>query len=125
MIYRAIPNDISLYEKNMQQLSMLENKALHALRLPGDTPKEERLSALQQGITDWNKAEQIIRTSEKLQLPPIIRERDKELLHYCDLRLKVYQWVYLSVNENSGAYLEQIREGTREIKQSLIKLRSK
>ena len=68
-----------------------------------------------EGIYNWNESENLISSLDKLNLPAEIHKRNKKLLAYCDLRIKSYQLIYKSLEENTNIYNEQIRGYTMSI----------
>ena len=109
-VYRRIPDDIVKYESKIKSFAHLESKALEILRMDDSTPKDQMLLKIKnEGIHNWNESENLITNLDKLNLPEEIHKRDKKLLAYCDLRIKTYQLIYKSVDENTNMYNDQIR----------------
>lgn len=120
VVYKNIPNDIGNYEKEMKQFSTMESMALEIYRLPKDTPRDKLLYEIKErGIYYWNEDLRIIGEIEKLNLPDGVNVHTAKLKQYCTFRIKCYELLYKTVDENTDKYQAQIETYNREI-QSII-----
>jgi rhomboid protease GluP len=115
-VYRSIPNDLGSYEKKMKQFSSMESMALEVYSLPKNTPKSKLLYEIKdRGIYYWNEDLKIIEEVEKLQLPEGVHTQADKLKQYCKLRIKSYELLYKTVNEDSNQYQGQIEDYNKQI----------
>jgi rhomboid protease GluP len=101
----SIPNDIGTYDAKIEIFSRNEDSALAVLHLPKGTPDAEYAAALEQrGIPRWQENLKLMDEVAALDLPQPVRDRDKILRHYTELRLKSYELMYRELKENTNAY---------------------
>jgi len=106
---KNIPNDLGKYDTKIKQFTPLEAAALEVFALPKDAPKSQLLYGLKEkGIDNWYKALALVNELEALNLPEIIRDRDKMLKSYCELRIKSYRLLYKAVDENTDKYKDSL-----------------
>lgn len=121
LVYQGTPNDIGMYDARMKKFVALEEEAMEVYHKDGDTPKEELLAAIKDhGIANWKASIQIIQDVEKLNLPDVLRERNKKLLAYCELRVKSYELLYKAIDEDSDLYQKQLQDYNDQI-ETIIK----
>ena len=97
------------YETKMNSFSSMETMALEVYNLPDNTPKDKFLHEIKdRGIYYWIENTKLLHEIEKLNLPEEIHDRNKVLLHYCDLRLKSYNLIYKSVDEETDQYEDSL-----------------
>lgn len=107
--YRMIPNVVGIYEAKMHDFSIKESMALEVLSMPKDTTKEVLLSEFKdRGLYYWNENIKLLNTVDSLKLPDAIKDRDKFLKHYCNLRIESYNLRYKQI------------EGKQPVKQASI-----
>ncbi len=108
-VYRSIPNNIALYDKQMERFSNHEEIALGVYSLPEGTPDEVLLTQLQdKGINYWNMNIQLIDSLNKIDLPEPLIARNHKLKEYCQLRIQSYQYLHKGIKEHTDQYLEQV-----------------
>jgi rhomboid protease GluP len=116
--YRTVPNDAGAYHTIMNAFSAREDRALRALRLPPETPRDTLLLELTtHGIDNWNAALALLQEAETLHLPERYRERNKSLVRYCQLRIAMYGLLVKAINERSDRYDGELDRLAGEIKQ--------
>jgi rhomboid protease GluP len=122
VMYQKTPkSDIAEYNTKIQSFVSMEEMALKVFSLPENTPKEKILSEIKDtGIHYWNENIQLLTDLEKLNLPDAYHERNKKLLHYCDLRIKYYNLIYKAVDEDTDRYQDSIDVYGKEI-EAMIK----
>lgn len=109
-IYHSVPNDIGKYTKLMNQFAALEKDALSIYN--SQTPDSVNINVLEtKGISDWHKSIQIIDKADKLNLPDELHNRNKQIIEYCNLRIKEYSLIHKATSVNSDSlryYAQQI-----------------
>jgi rhomboid protease GluP len=106
-----VSNDIGRYDEIMKSFGTNEQAALNVLSLPENTPKETALAAIKtKGIFKWNENIALVNEADKLDIPVVLHEKDKQFIEYCQLRIKCYELVYKSLEENnSDKYTPEIK----------------
>lgn len=108
-VYFGTSNDMSIYDKRMEEFSSMESMALEIYHFPPDTPREELLKEIEgRGIYYWNENIRLLEELSQLDLPDNILYRNQQLLEYCHLRIKSYQFLYKAVNEETDTYQDSI-----------------
>ena len=116
VVYNSLPNDIGIYNKEMESFASMEELALEIYNLPEETPKEKILSKIKDGgIFYWNENIRIIDGLQSLDLPEIIKIRNAKLREYCELRIKSYEFIYKSIDEDTNAYDMEIEDYNKRI----------
>jgi rhomboid protease GluP len=113
---KRIPNDIVTYDNKMKSFSSMESQALEVYRMPENTPKEKLLSEIKErSLYYWNEDKELVTSLDKLDLPDEIHERNKELIVYCDLRIRFTEFLYKSVEEGTHSYDGQLQHYAKSI----------
>jgi rhomboid protease GluP len=121
-VIKSIPNAESLtaYDKRFERFKVLETMALGIYTLEKDAKKEDVLYEIRnRGIYYWNENISLLDSLEQLNLPPFVRERDKVLKEYCNLRIKAYELMYKAIDENSHQYDADIIKINKQIESTL------
>ncbi|WP_343524113.1 rhomboid family intramembrane serine protease [Pedobacter sp.] len=121
-VIKSIPNTESLteYDTRFKRFRILETMALDVYSLKADTKKEDALYEIRdRGIYYWNENISLLDSLDQLNLPPMVRERDKVLKEYCNLRIKAYELMYKAVDENSHKYDADIAKINKQIESVL------
>ena len=79
----------------------------------------------ERGIYYWNENINLLNDLDKLNLPDAIHERNKELLDYCDLRIKSYNCIYNQVEQNTDIYQDSIQYYDKQIEVIIDRLKGK
>lgn len=122
VVIKSIPNKESLteYDTRFKRFRVLETMALDVYSLKADTKKEDALYEIRdRGIYYWNENISLLDSLEQLNLPPMVRERDKVLKEYCNLRIKAYELMYKAVDENTHKYDADIAKINKQIESVL------
>jgi rhomboid protease GluP len=121
---KKIPDDMGKYYVDMQSFAEMEKKALGLYYLPENSPKQEVLSSIKDtGLVYWYKNIQLLQDINKLNIPDNLHDQNRKLLHYCHLRIKMYELIYKSVNEDSNEYGDQIKQYNLEIEKVIQSLK--
>lgn len=105
LVYKILPNDIGKYEKDIQRFVSMEAKALEVFNLPDDTSEEQYINEFtKHGIYYWNENIKLLDGFKELDLPAHIRTKNSILREYCKLRIKSYEFVCKSIEEDTDAY---------------------
>jgi len=114
-VYDNVPNFVGIYESNMKSFVSMESMALEIYTLRADDPKEEKLSRVKRGLYYWNENIKLLHDLNKLKLPEQFYDRDNKLIEYCNIRIKMYNLIYKSIDENTDKYNEEIKTDAAEI----------
>jgi rhomboid protease GluP len=116
VVYEKIPNDIGTYDTKMKEFSLMESKALEVYKLPPTTPNDKFLSAIKDsGIHYWNESIKLIDSFNELDLPVELKNRNRLLREYCEIRIKSYELLYKSISENTDAYKPEIENYNMQV----------
>ena len=131
-LYKSIPNDLVAYEegsdmeaykKEIERFISMESMALEVFALPENTPKDILLSEIKdRGIYYWIENVKLIDNLDKLDLPESIRERNLRLKDYCQFRIKSFNLIYKSIEEDTDKYEKEINYYNEEIEFILTEL---
>ena len=123
IVFNTVSNDIGKYQESMKEFVVLEEKALAVYRLPENSSNEIILDALNnQGITNWGNCKKIIIAAQNLDLPDDVKERNKSLLMYCDMRIECYQLIDKAIVENTDQYRAMIDSSNAKIERLVSSL---
>lgn len=116
ILYYRIPKDIAIYGEKFKEFTAKEIKALHVYALSKDTPKDTILAEIRTiGIPYWNDNFKLITELEKLNIPDQYHQTNKQLLKYCNLRIKSYNLFYKATEENTEVYNDSLEYYYKEI----------
>jgi len=122
----GLTDDFGIYQKGMASFFSQEAMALEVFKMNANAPKEDILYNIKErGIYYWNENIKLLDDLDKLELPNNIKEKDKKLREYCDLRIKLYQQLYQQVAENDYSNNDEIRARTTEIEKLIEDIKSK
>lgn len=121
-IYKQLPNDFGEYDSKMIEFAALEAKAIKIYSLPEDVSNEQLLAETKKGLYYWNENIKLIKGLEKLNLPEPLHERNRKLLLYCDLRIKIFNLIYRGLVEDTEKYLPQIEAYNKQIESIIEEL---
>jgi rhomboid protease GluP len=120
IVYKILPNDIAVYEKEMKRFVNMETMAMQVFSMPENTSNAALMKELQdRGIYFWNENLRLVESCEKMDLPAKIQRRNKLLKEYCVLRIKSYELLYKSIAENSRAYDEELNNYSVQIENKI------
>jgi rhomboid protease GluP len=119
--YNLTSNDVGIYQQKMEAFVALEEKAVKIYSKLENTPTEELLKEINEiGIPSWKEGEKLINETEKLDIPDALRERNKKLLKYCQVRIESYELLYKTISEDTDKYTAELEEHNRTL-EALIK----
>jgi rhomboid protease GluP len=118
--YQKLPRDIVGYEADMERFSRLEREALlfyETLNYTDSNSQTAQKSSLQHGIGQWHEALKILNRYENAKLPQYLKKRNQKLKEYCLLRLKSFEIIQKSMQDNNPypIELEPIYEEIQQI----------
>lgn len=109
IVFNSISNDIGKYQEKMNEFVLLEEKAVKVYSLPETATNEEILNSLNNdGIKNWKKCIALVSEVQTYDLPDDIKERNKALKIYCDLRIESYQLIEKAIVEDTDQYKTMI-----------------
>lgn len=118
--------DIDRYTKKMNEFASTESMALEVFNMPDQTPKEEMLNEIKnRGIYYWKDNIELIKEVETYNLPSFLHNRNKLLLDYCNLRIKVYELICKRMETETDELLPQIEENNKQIEKIVAQLSEK
>ncbi|WP_348800313.1 rhomboid family intramembrane serine protease [Flavobacterium adhaerens] len=110
------------YQEGMQDFVEMEKLALESYHGDYFESKEHVLYMIKErGIYYWEENINLLKKMERLSLPENLHEQNKNLIKYCELRVKSFGLSYKKINENSTDYDNDIDDLNEEI-QNLITL---
>jgi rhomboid protease GluP len=120
-VYNLSSNDVGIYQKNMEAFVVLEEKAIQIYSKLDNTPTDEVLKEINEvGIPSWEEGMKLINETEKLDIPETLRERNRKLLRYCQVRIDSYEMLYKAISEDTDKYAPELEEYNRQL-EALIK----
>jgi rhomboid protease GluP len=126
MVYKSLPNDFAKYDEKMKEFVSMESMALSVYNLPEGTPNEKLLYELKdRGIYYWNENIKLIDSCQEMDLPEPIRARNAKLREYCELRIKSYELLYKSIDEDTDIYENTINDYNKKIENIIDELAGK
>jgi rhomboid protease GluP len=110
-LYIHTNKDMVLYQKNLDQFTVLEKRALGVYELLQDTTNPHLLASIQDsGINSWNQGLKLMQQSEALTLPKPLKDRIPLFEEYCQARLDSYGFMYRKLahatDADSSSYYE-------------------
>jgi rhomboid protease GluP len=123
IVYKIIPNDIVQYDAKIKEFASMESLAMEVFKLPPSTPKDKLLYGLKdRGIYYWNENIKLLNELDKLNLPSDLHNKNKQLINYCDLRIKCYTLLYKTLDEDTDKYKDSIDVYTKQIELVITEL---
>jgi rhomboid protease GluP len=121
--FKVEPYDFDKYEKEIDRFVSMEAMALDAYMLPDNASDQEIIDELQnRGLYYWNENLKILEGFKKMNLPKPIQDRNIRLEEYCSLRIKSYQIIIKSIEQDSDQYSDKIMEYDRKINEIITEL---
>lgn len=115
----AIPklnNDMAKYQNALETFSKNEMAALRVFELPDTTSKPIMLSYLRDtGTYYWNENAKLLGEFDQLDLPDMAVDQKDKLKQYCQLRLKEFELIAKSIEEETRIYDTEIQETRNKI----------
>ncbi|PJJ79252.1 rhomboid family intramembrane serine protease [Mucilaginibacter auburnensis] len=118
-------SDRVIYFKRMESFYQLEAKAIEVMGEEDNRPTAEQLPALQQGIRYWQEGIILINELDKLNVSSGIHSKNRQLIKYCQLRIKSYQINYYAYQNGTYPDQKQVFEINQEIKTVMDELSSR
>lgn len=123
-VYAPLSYEFEKYEKGLDRFFSMESMALGFYNLPAETHDEKVLSEIKsRGLYYWNENIKLIESFKALDLPSSIRERNRKLKEYCQLRVKSYELIYKAIEEDTDKYENEIKEYHRKIESMILELK--
>lgn len=111
LFYSHTSNDLSIYQKNVDEFVVLESKALEAFDTSKIRTADAQIEFIKNsGIPAWKESLKILKSSDTLDIPEEFRARNFKLMKYCELRIKSYELILSSMTENTDKYNAEITE---------------
>ena len=112
----SIRNDLPTYQAEMEHFQDLESMALDVYKMPVSADKKIVLEEIQdRGIYYWKECIKLVKGMEPLSLPKEIKEQNKKLVQYCEMRIESYQLLYRKIEEDSDLYDKELEKSDQKI----------
>ncbi len=109
IVFKKTPNDFAIYEKNIKEFNVIEQKALRMYSFPKSTGTQAYMAEIRDsGLYYWHKNLQLMKSTDSLNLPEAIHERNRTIITYCELRIKSYEFIYKGLEENTDKYADSV-----------------
>lgn len=126
VILNFASNDIATFDERIKEFTKLEEEALGIYRLPDSTSTASVLRIIKNpGIKNWEKAIHLFDDLDKLDVPDILKERNKLLRYYCRLRIESYNLLYTSITDTTKNYQSEIESCNSKIEKAITDLGGK
>jgi rhomboid protease GluP len=114
------------YEAGMKDFMEMEKLALESYHEYGDTKEHILYMIKDRGIYYWEENIALVKNLERLSLPETLHDQNKNLIKYCELRIKSFNLSYKKINENNTDYDNDIDDLNSQIEDliALIKINS-
>ena len=121
--YSSIPNKAKVYNTSMDQIHQLDREALAILNeLQKVTDDRLVLQSINEtGIPNFLKCDSILREIKTHSYPTHIEKRNAFLQNYISLRLKSFNILKQSIEENTDKYLKELQQINQELQQLTTK----
>jgi rhomboid protease GluP len=114
-VIKALPQDLPKYYKAIDEFNQLETEAIAVYSLPQNSPKMVYVDRLKDGIANWNKMNKILDEITGMDVPNKFKEKNLLLEDYVDLRLKCYELILKTLNEDTEKYGPEIQKINEDI----------
>jgi rhomboid protease GluP len=115
--------ELDKYDAGMKDFLEMEKLALESYNEFGysGATKEHALYMIQErGIYYWEENIVLLQSLERLSLPELLHDQNKNLIKYCELRIKSFKLSYKKLNENSTDYDNDIDDLNSEINDLIV-----
>ncbi|NRS87471.1 rhomboid protease GluP [Flavobacterium sp. 7E] len=124
MVCNSLNNDIVIYENKMKDFVEMEKLAMEVYSRSKYEAKEDLLYNIRdRGIYYWNENINLLNEADKLSLPNEIHVRNEMMREYCELRIKSFDLLYKSVNEDTDKYNVEIQAYDQQILSIMDKIK--
>ncbi|NRT14702.1 rhomboid protease GluP [Flavobacterium sp. 28A] len=124
MVCNSLNNDIVIYENKMKDFVEMEKLAMEVYSRSKYEAKEDLLYNIRdRGIYYWNENINLLNEADKLSLPNEIHVRNEMMREYCELRIKSFDLLYKSVNEETDKYNVEIQAYDQQILSIMDKIK--
>jgi rhomboid protease GluP len=127
MVYKNIaPYELTKYEARMKEFVAYESMALEMYKMPENTTNERLLNEIKtRSLYYWEANIKLLNEVDLLNLPNAFHEKNKKLLHYCELRVNSCNLIYKAIEEDTENYKAQIEEINKQIEAIINELTGK
>jgi len=115
----SLIDDSTKYYSEMEKFGKMEEEALAFYKLPEGTEKTAYLKSLNNGMDILKQSITLFDEIAKMDLPDQMKDRNKLLKNYCNLRIKTYKTIYKAIDEGTDKYNQEIEEYNQKIEQSI------
>ncbi|REH01998.1 rhomboid family intramembrane serine protease [Flavobacterium aquicola] len=115
---------IAEYETGMKDFTEMEKLALESYRDYSDSKEHILYMIKERGIYYWEENIVLLKNLERLSLPETLHDQNKNLIEYCNLRIKSYNLSYKKINENNNDYDNDIDDINSQIEKLIILIKN-
>lgn len=117
-------NAYGIYNEKIQKFINMESMALEVLTMPDGLPKENYITALKnRGIYYWNENIILLNSMEQLDIPEALKEKNRKLKEYCQLRIRSYEILCKAIEEDTDKYDPEIESYNQQIETLISELK--
>lgn len=120
--FSQVTNDVGNYEKKMREFIALEERALSIYEIENVTDSVLMNEIKTVGLPAWGRCLRLVIEADQLNIPEPLHHRNYQLRTYCNLRIKVYELIVKSIQENDESYLSEIEDYNRQIEVVIAQL---
>ncbi len=125
-VYHHISNDLITYEQKMKSFARYERRALRIYRMPPNSKKETLLSVISDsGLYYWGESLKLLQEAQRLKIPAQFKERNDTLIEYCQLRIGSYNYLYMTIQQDTDIYKDSLRYFDSRIESMIKNLNAK
>lgn len=122
--YNRIPNDFGIYQAKMKIFLKNEFKAEHLFQKISLMGSGDSLDDAKGKITGlWLSNLNILQQNNRLNLPPVLHDKDLIFTKYYDLRMASLNLIYKDLKEKTDRYNDSIEYYNAKIKETLNSLK--
>lgn len=114
------------YEAGMNNFVEMEKLALESYGEYGDGNSKEQILYMikDRGIYYWEENIALLKKLERLSLPETLHNQNKNLIKYCELRIKSFNLSYKKINENNTDYDNDIDNLNSQIQDLIVLIKN-
>ena len=114
------------YETGMKDFIEMEKLALESYGEYGDGDNKEHILYMikDRGIYYWEENIALLKNLERLSLPETLHDQNRNLIKYCELRIKSFSLSYKKINENNADYDNDIDDLNSQIQDLIVLIKN-
>lgn len=122
-INKYVANDVATYQKEIARFDEMDLKAMEAFNMTEETTDEIMLDEIKnKGIYYCKENIKLLDSFQEMDLPGSIKDRNRKLREYCELKIKLFEKMYSGIEEGTNKYEKDIHEYNQKLENILIEL---